>query len=181
MEVQIQCKRGKLLIPNDYITKDIYKYYKKNSKNPVSYKKYKEFLFNNGLIKQLTNEILYKAYILRLPWGGNLGVLKYKPKVKFKPEDGSLDFEKSHIRIDWAATKKLWKENPEAYEKRTIVTHYNRHSKGYLAHFVWDKRGMGATKNKSFYKFNPVRKLDRELATIMKSGKFGVEIDFYEK
>jgi|SRR5687767_9313539 len=180
MEHQIQGKRGRLLIPNDYITKDLYKFYKKSSKNPVSYKKYQEFLFNNGLIKKLTNEILYKAYILHLPWGGNLMVHKYKPKVRFKP-DGSLDYERSHIKVDWKATKELWKNDPEAYAKKTIVTHYNKHSRGYLVKFHWSKKNMGAVKNKVFYKFNPVRKLDRELAAVVKSDRFGRDIDFYTR
>ncbi len=176
-------KRGKCKIPKDHITKDFYNYYKKNFENPVSYNEFKTFLYgknesDKGLIRLLTDEILYSSYILKLPWGGNLGVFKYKPKIKFK-ENGDLDIRNSHLRVDWAATKKLWAEDQDAAAQKVRVFHLNKHSRGYLYDVFWTKKGMGALKNKTFYKFEPCRKLARQLAGIVKEGN--LNIDFYER
>jgi len=172
-------KRGKVKIPKDYITKDIYKYYRSTTENPVDYKTYVKFLFsskdNKGVIETLTERILYNTYILSFPKIGSIFVKKYKPKVKFKP-NGDLDIRKSHIRIDWANTLKLWQSDPEAKEEKRKVYHLNKHTKGYLYKFVWDKRKQ-PFKNKSVYKFNPVRKLDRHLGYILKNN---IEVDYFE-
>lgn len=172
-------KRGKAKIPKDYITEDIYEYYKSTAKDPVDYKTFQNFLFtkgsNEGIIKKLTDRMLYKAYIWSTPLG-DMFIKKYKPKIKFKP-NGDLDIRKSHIRVDWANTLKLWKSDPEAREEKRKVYHLNKHSQGYLFKFTWQKRNK-PFKNKSVYKFKPVRKLDRELTTIIKSNR--PDIDFYE-
>lgn len=172
-------KRGKAKITKDYITEDLYEYYKSSAKDPVDYKTFQKFLFtkgdNEGVIKKITNRILYRAYVMSTPIG-NIFVKKYKPKIKFKP-NGDLDIRKSHIRVDWGNTLKLWKSDPEAKEEKRKVYHLNKHSHGYLYKFVWDKKGK-LFKNKIVYRFKPVRKLDRELKDILKSGR--TDIDFYE-
>jgi len=172
-------KRGKVKIPKDYITIDIYNYYKKITANPVSYNIFKNFLFssktNVGIIEQITNKILYSAYILTLPKLGSIFVRKYKPKIKFKP-NGDLDIRKSHIRIDWGNTMKLWNTNKEAKNQKLKVYHLNKHSKGYLYKFLWDKRKQ-LLPNKSVYKFNPVRKLDRQLNYILQNN---INVDYFE-
>jgi len=172
-------KRGKAIIKKDYITKDLYEYYKENSKDPVDYKTFQNFLFtkgkSEGVIKQLTNKVLYSAYMIPTSVG-DIYVKKYKPKIKFKP-NGDLDIRKSHIRVDWGNTLKLWKSDPEAKAEKRKVYHLNKHSHGYLYKFVWDKKDK-PFKNKIVYRFKPVRKLDRELKDILKSGR--TDIDFYE-
>lgn len=172
-------KRGKAKIPKDYITEDLYEFYKSTAKDPVDYKTFHKFLFskgeNKGVISLITDKMLYSAYI----WSSSIGdifIKKYKPKIKFKP-NGDLDIRKSHIRVDWANTLKLWQSDPKAREEKRKVFHLNKHSQGYLFKFTWLKRNK-PFKNKSVYKFKPVRKLDRELTSILKSGR--KDIDYYE-
>jgi hypothetical protein len=182
-------KRGKAKITKDYITKDLYNYYKNNSSNPVSYEKYMDFLYGStksyrdvkrkqnegGLIKKFTNEIIYNAYVLSLPCGGTLSVRKYKPKVKFKP-NGDLDFEKSKITIDWKTTRELWAKDPIAEQNATLCYFYNKHTRGYQYNYYWDKNKLGNVVNKYFYKFTPTRALSRELAKVLKEDP---NIDYY--
>ena len=176
-------KRGRAKIKKDYVTGDLYKYYKTHTENPVDYATFTAFLFgkngtDKGLIRLLVDEILYSSYILKLPWGGNFAVLKYKPKIKFK-ENGDLDIRKSHMRVNWAATRKLWEEDPEAASNKVRVFHINKHTRGYLYDFFWMKKDMGALPNKAFYKFSPCRKIERLLAGVLKEER--LEIDFYER
>lgn len=172
-------KRGKAIIKKDFITKDIYNFYKESNDNPVSYETFRDFLFssstNKGVIEQVVHKVLYNSYIISLPRLGDLYVKKYKPKIKFKP-NGDLDIRKSHIRIDWGNTLKLWRSDPEAKEEKRKVYHLNKHSKGYLYKFIWDKRKQ-LLPNKSVYRFKPVRKVDRELSYILKTG---LDVDYFE-
>jgi hypothetical protein len=151
-------KRGKAVIKKDFITKDIYNFYKESNDNPVPYETFRD-----------------SSYIISLPRLGDLYVKKYKPKIKFKP-NGDLDIRKSHIRIDWGNTLKLWRSDPEAKEEKRKVYHLNKHSKGYLYKFIWDKRKQ-LLPNKSVYRFKPVRKVDRELSYILKTG---LDVDYFE-
>ena len=119
-------KRGKAVIKKDFITKDIYNFYKESNDNPVPYETFRDFLFssstNKGVIEQIVHKVLYSSYIISLPRLGDLYVKKYKPKIKFKP-NGDLDIRKSHIRIDWGNTLKLWRSDPEAKEEKRKVYH----------------------------------------------------------
>jgi hypothetical protein len=167
-------KRGKNIIKKDKTTRDLYNYYKTQVDNPVSYEMYKKFLFaENGLINQIVHKILYSAYVVTFPLIGNLFIKKYKPKIRFKP-NGDLDIRKSHIRIDWANTKKLWESDPTAKERGLKIYHLNKHTKGYLYKFIWDKR-KNYLVNKIVYKFKPVRKIDRELSSILKNNNTNVD------
>lgn len=173
-------KRGKVLIKKDFVTKDLYNYYKSSVQNPVSYNIFKKFLFssntNEGIIKKLVDRILYRSYIISFPKIGSIYIKKYKPKIKFKP-NGDLDIRKSHIRVDWANTLKLWQSDPIAKEEKRKVYHLNKHSKGYLVRVHWDKRKQ-LLKNKSVYRFKPVRKVDRELAYILKNN---IDVEYFEQ
>jgi len=178
-------KRGRAKIKKDYITIDIYNYYKEKSKNPVSFKQYMNFLYgglkgtqnNRGLIKKFTDEIIYHSYILNLPCGGTLSIRKYKPKVRFKP-NGDLDFEKSKINIDWKTTRELWIKDPLAEQNKTFCYFYNKHTRGYQYNYFWDKSKIGKVKNNYFYKYSPPRALSRELAKVLKEDP---NIDYYTR
>lgn len=64
-------KRGKAIIKKDFITKDIYNFYKESNDNPVSYETFRDFLFssstNKGVIEQVVHKVLYNSYIMSLP------------------------------------------------------------------------------------------------------------------
>lgn len=169
-------KRGKALIKKDYTTRHLYNFYKSTTDNPVNYDVFLKFLFaEEGIINKIVNKLLYSAYIVSFPLIGNIYIKKYKPKIKFKP-NGDLDIRKSHIRIDWQNTKKLWESDSEAKEKKLKVYHINKHTKGYQYKFVWDKR-RNILNNKTIYKFKPVRKIDRELSYILKNN---IDVDYFE-
>lgn len=175
-------KRGKAKIKKHYITKDLYNYYKKNSKNPVSYKQYMEFLYgdtkkNEGFIRIYTNEIIYKSSVLKLPIGGTLSIRKHKPLVKFNNK-GELDIKRSKMNIDWRATRKYWEDNPGSKENKVFIYFNNKHTRGYLYNYFWDKKRMGGIKNRFFYKFCPCRSLSRELAKILKENP---NIEYYTR
>lgn len=179
-------KRGKAKIEKHYGIKDIYKYYKENYPNPVSYEQFCLFLYGSkhskiksesGLIFDLTHDMLYKATNIEL--GRRMGLIrvkKYKPKIKFY-KDGNLNYKKSGLSVDWKATKELWATNPEAKENKTRLFHLNKHSRGYKFKVIWDKYSSNLI-NRYYYKFKPVRSIDRTIPIVLNTNS--KEIDYYE-
>lgn len=157
--------KTKWKIKRDYKTKDFYNFYKSTVRNPLPYKTVVNFLYgktNIGLIEELKNEIVYNAYSLHLPHRlGIIRVRKKEPKIHFN-NDGSLNYKKSMMRVDWKATKELWEKNPEAKKKKTRVFHLNKHTDGAICSPVWEKYSSNV-KNKTVYKFLPVRSFYRQI------------------
>ncbi len=172
-------------IEKDYGIKDIYSYYLDNYNNTVDYDTFRSFLFgsNNarkktdrGVINELKYQMFNKAYACIL--GKRLGILQIKKRklnIKLNP-DGSLNFKKSGMSVDWKATKRYWEHNPEAKEKKVRIWYKNDHTHGYKMRIFWDKRTSNI-KNRRFYKFQPVRDTNRELAKVIFSNH---RIDYYE-
>lgn len=99
--------------------------------------------------------------------GHGLGELQIKKKFPAPPmlnEDGTF---RIRIPIDWAATNKLWKENPEAKENKKLIRHLNSHTNGFTAKLTWSN-----TKYMALYEcwdFEAGRDFNRKLGKILKT------------
>lgn len=119
----------------------------------------------------LSNALLEANYI-QLPCRlGNLGIYK-REKKPYIDDNGVL----KNVNIDWANTRKLWKEDNEAFEKATKVYYQNEHTDKYLYYWKWDKGSCNFT-NKTVYKFLPIRKAVRTLSSRLKNPT--TKVDYY--
>lgn len=172
-------------IRKDYGIMDIYTFYVENYDNTVDYDTFRNFLFgavnarvrtDKGVINDIRYEMMNKAYALIL--GRRLGILqirKKKSKIRLG-NTGEISFRGSGMSVDWKATKRLWEHDPRAKEKKTRIWFDNKHTQGYKMRAFWDKRRSNV-KNKSYYKFQPVRHFNRTLSKVIKSN---YKIDYYE-
>lgn len=92
---------------------------------------------------------------------GRIELRKYDAKIYLK--DNKVV---TNLPIDWDKTLRLWYEDKESYDNRTLVRmeekevfkiHYNRSKADY--------------NNQTFYEFNPNRELRKELKKRIKDGK----------
>lgn len=156
-------KRSPKSIPTHYGMNDYYKYYVKNSNNPVDKATYNKVisLFNLEIIDKILNQ--YKVYTipyLRL----KIGVRKSKPKIRYK--DGIVV---NGNPVDWVTTNKLWKENEEAKNAKVLVRFTNKLTFGYVFR-IYALKFAARFKNKSVFRFKTNRKFQRELSKRIKDG-----------
>lgn len=150
-------KRGKLAIPTNYTTVNLYDEYVKQHKDTP-------FMVDKATYKELTtifNSRVADYIIEGKEWtipgrGGRLQIKKSK-----------MSFTKNKLPIDWALSRK--------YDK--IIYHTNQHTNNYVAKFMWEKRTSNL-KNKCIYQFSPMRKLQRRLSAVLKDPNS--EIDYLE-
>lgn len=135
---------------------EAYRLYRQDNKSPLAVTKqvYKKVIKECN--KVLLDKILYESATFTLPY--KLGELRIK-KTR-------LIYIKSHLKIDWEATKRLGKR----------VYHLNEHRNGYRYRWLWRKKGPVI--NQSVYSFTPVRKAKRTLAYILKNRQ---DIDYFEQ
>jgi hypothetical protein len=156
----------------NYGIKEIYKYYKSYSENPVEYqifvRAWKDFA------EQIINDIVFTGKDFMMPFRiGNLGIRKHKIIVNVNA-DGTID--KRYLRPDWASTKKLWEDDPEAKKRKQLVFHLNKHFRGFNCKWFWDKSTCSIT-NQTAYSLVMSRTNKRKLAQAIFSG----EVDYYEQ
>lgn len=96
-------------------------------------------------------------------------------KQNFDKLDG-LDLKKDKLKItnqfpvDWGATNKLWKTNPQAKKEKRLIYHFNEHTEHILYRIHWSVRDSKLT-NSRFYKFNLSRANRLSLAQLIKNGQ----------
>lgn len=141
---------------------DCYKYLRRNKwfdlPRPIKEKEFYSIVRNCNLLLQ---EELLKGNAVILPYKlGIIEVLKTPTKVEFV--DGKL---KTNKRVDWKSTLKLWYEDDESKNKKTlirfdrdsnIVIRYNRHTAVYS--------------NVSFYSFKPNKQILLTLKKLFNEG-----------
>lgn len=110
--------RVKLSEEGELGLKDMYKFYKEKTTNPVTYKEYREI--NTKYLKGIMDLIIHKAYNFRLP--ARLGF--------FRIRKTRIDYESGKFSIDWKQSKELG----------ITVYHLNEHSDGFRAKFLWEKK-----------------------------------------
>jgi hypothetical protein len=157
---------------------EIYKFYRlkftKRERECSEFVDYKTFA---GIIKDFNKEliriIIEEGSEFKLPVRmGYFRIQKFRKKIRFKP-DGTID--KSSLRVDWNATKKLWaKEYPgktmedlKKIEKKPLVYFLNEHTDGYLYKFFWNKKGSNA-RNRGIFTARFADDNHRYLAKVLK-------------
>lgn len=170
--------RGEGKYTSDFKNKRQYNYYKKHAEDPLSKELYNKIWVDfieaglPGAKEQNIKGIIHKIIFTNFEWVmprrmGYLRLRKKKLKYPIKP-DGTLD--KNKAAVDWGETWKLWQSDEEARLKKTRVFYTNEHSRGCKVIWKWDKK-ICNFKNKTFYKFDINRTLDRTLAKILKDPK----------
>lgn len=145
----------------DYGITDYYKFYKKNSDNPVSSR-----LFNDIITEyntEIKNLIIEKNLVYQLPYLGFEIILKKQKRVP-RIKDGKLI---NNIPPDWKATKELWEKDEEAKEKKLLVRYDNYHTSNYI-YRIYFKKFKSKIRNKSLFKFQPNRSFKRQLSARIK-------------
>lgn len=145
--------------------RDSYKYYKSKSENPLDIKTYMHII--TGFLLFLANKII-DGFQVQMAGGNSLGTFAVVGK-KIKPytdAKGNL----RGIAPDWATTKKMWAENPEAKKNKQLAYYFNEHSNGIKYNFVWWKTDMKIA-NKYLYSFTFCKPAKRALSERIKEGK----------
>jgi hypothetical protein len=152
---------------SDYGVEDYYRDYKKKlGKDAVTYKEYTEII--DLLFTAIRNKMSTTMYDFKLPYSlGRIVIRKYIPKVKFD-KDGNPT---KRLAPNWAVTKQLWNDYPEAKEIKQLVYHTNEHSSGYL--FMIDyKKDSSRFTNKIFYFAQMNRQFKRDVSRSITDGTF---------
>lgn len=137
---------------------------KKAQKFKISKKEYKDICAK--YIEIIVNKILNEGQSIPLPYG--LGQLWIRRSLTI-PEFGLAKSDRE-LKIDWNATNKLWKENPELKPNQKVYF-LNEHSDGWYAVWHWTKYKMRIKGNRS-YSFEPSWTNKRTLAKLMQQPKY---------
>lgn len=154
----------KTTINNSYGVYDAYKYYRKNKPKDPKYILSESQYF--AIVRQinllLAQELLEQKDIV-FPYSmGRLEVRKSTPKVYI--EDGKV---KSTYPIDWDGTLKLWYEDQESRENKTVLKKKERE----VFRIMYNKSKAFYT-NKNYFEFKVNRALKLALRDVIRQGNF---------
>jgi hypothetical protein len=157
-------KPRKTTINNSYGVYDAYKYYRKNKPKDPKYILSESQYF--AIVRQinllLAQELLDQKDIV-FPYSmGRLEVRKSTPKVYI--EDGKV---KSTYPIDWDGTLKLWYEDQESRENKTIIKKKEKE----VFRIMYNKSKAFYT-NKNYFAFKVNRALKLALRDVIRQGNF---------
>lgn len=145
-----------------YNTRDSYVIYKNISENPVDIKKF--IRIANSFMKFLSKKLFDRGTIIFPEKLGKLNIVG--KKVKVRVENGEI----KGLAPDWVNTKKLWKKDSEAKEKKQLVYHFNEETNGIRYKFFWSKNRV-LVSNKTLYNLKMTRSNKRELSKLVREGK----------
>lgn len=158
----------------DYGIKDIYKFYKSYSDNPVSPDAFRRVW--TAFAEKVIDGIVLEGKDFTMPFRlGSVGIRKQKIVVIMK-EDGSID--KRYLRPDWKATNELWAQDAEAKKRKQLVFHLNKHFGGFNCKWFWDK-SVCSVQNQTAYSLSMTRENKRKLSAAIFDED--VEVDYYEQ
>ena len=143
-----------------YGVADYYKFYNNKYENSLNEKKYRKIL--DKFYVELEKLIIKEGVDFIMPFL-NFEITIRKDKRKPRIKDGKLI---NNTPVNPVATKKLWDENAEAKEKRILVRYNNSHTSGYVFR-IYCKKFRSSLKNKTLFKFRPIRSMKRNLAKII--------------
>lgn len=113
---------------------------------------------NDYLAEELTN-----GKEIKLPH--RMGTLEIRKKPsRIAIVDGKLT---TNLPIDWDATLKLWYDDKESFDNKTLVRVENEE----IYKVYYNKKDANYN-NKSFYEFKPNRNIQRNLTKRIRSGNF---------
>ena len=95
-----------------------------------------------------------------------IGIRKFKPRLGID-DNGKLI---NKLPVNPRATRELWDSDPEAKKNKVYIRYTNKHSDGYVFTIHYFKKYKAKYKNKSVYKFEPVRSFTNNLAKKAKKG-----------
>ena len=148
-------------VNNSLGTYDAYKWLRKNKwldVGPISEHYY--YTIIRTVNKTLIKDFLQSGTI-RLPERmGEIVLRKYPAKITL--QNGKV---KTNLPIDWDATLKLWSEDKESYEKKTLIRIEERE----IFKVLYDKSNA-LYNNKSFYSFELNRDVKVALKKQLKNG-----------
>lgn len=150
-------------VNNSYGVYNAYKYIRKNKwfdiGQPLTEHQFYSIIRG---INNLLAEALIHGHDIELPCRmGTIEVRKYDARISFK--NGKI---KTNLPIDWDRTLKLWSEDEEAYQERTLIKVEEKE----IFSVLYNRTGANY-KNKSFYKFRPNRQLKLMIKRRIKAGK----------
>jgi hypothetical protein len=142
--------------------RDGYKYYKAKGHSTLSVDEYAKVM---NTWQMYIRDLIFEGNEVKLP--SKMGIIKVSGKrvpIKFD-EDGKLKGQSP----DWAETKKLWANKPEAKENKQMIYHLNEHTDGVRYKFKWSKERMIVT-NKYYYTMIFSRLNKRKLSVLIQDG-----------
>lgn len=141
---------------------DAYKYIRKNKWFDIGRPlKEGEFYRIIRKINQYLAEELSNGHEIRLPH--RLGTLELRKRpTRIAIVDNKLV---TNLPIDWDATLKLWYEDEESYQNKTLIRVENEE-----VFKVYYNKSDANYNNKSFYTFRPNRELQRKISKHAREG-----------
>ncbi len=136
---------------------DYFKFYRENYDDVTDKKIYNDIITDFNI--ELQDLIIEEGLIYLMPHL-YLELLLKKELRKPRIVDGKLI---NNLPINWPATKKLWKKDIEAKEKKLLVRINNSHTAGHVFR-IYCKKFKCPLKARSLYKFKAVRGFGRKLA-----------------
>lgn len=148
-------------LKSSYSVTDYYSFYKKKTENPVELKTYRKILdeFNQGIADLIIEEGI-DFVMPSLNFEITIRKDKRKPSIK----NGKVV---NNTPVDPVATRKLWDRDEEAKDKKILVRYNNSHSSGYVFR-IYCKKFRSSLKNKTMFRFRPIRQMKRKLAKAIK-------------
>lgn len=146
----------------DLNIKSSYKSYKKSVKTPVEEKQFIKIA--NGYMEFLMQKVLEGEEVTMPAKLGTLYIQGTKKNLRFNKDGIPL------LPPNWAATKKLWDNNPEAKQTRKIVYCLNEETDGIVYKLNWSKNRV-PIENKLYYNFILTRANKRAIHQNIKQGK----------
>lgn len=155
-------------ISNSFGVYDAYKLIRKNKwfgiGRPISEHDFYSII---RTVNNLLADFLSKGHDVNLPCQmGRLEIRKYDAKITL--QEGKIF---TNLPIDWDKTLKLWSEDEDAYQKRTLVKMEEKEI--FKAYY---NRGKANYTNKSFFAFDVNRELKKKLKKNIKERR----IDAYK-
>lgn len=154
--------KRKTTINNSIGVKEAYRYLRKHKwegiDRPLTESEF--YLIIRSVNNKLAEELLKGRDIILPCYMGRLEVRKRDAIIKVK--NGKI---LTNLGIDWNSTLKLWEEDTESFNNKTLVRYDNKE----VFKIVYIKRNA-TYKNKAFYMFVVNRKLKRTVASLGKNG-----------
>lgn len=139
-----------------------FKRYFEEVKSPIEEKEF--IIIANGYMEFLIQKVLEGEEITMPARLGTLFIQGVKKKLKFNKDGIPL------LPPNWAATKKLWDNNPDAKATKKIVYCLNEDTNGVVYKLHWSKNRV-PIENKLYYSFILTRANKRAIHQQIVQGK----------
>lgn len=150
-------------IRNSYGVYDGFRYYRKTKPKEDKYilNQIQYLAITRYVNKMLSESLIHGEDVIFPHRMGKLELRKYNSNIKF--EDGKL---KTNLSIDWNKTLRLWHEDKESYDKKTLV----RVNKKELFRIIYNRKDANYN-NKNFYQFTVTREIRKHLNDNIKNNE----------